>query len=75
MPQQDHLSGPVSRPHDPHSVGVTPRHNAHFDQPLTLRSGAILPSFTLAYETYGTLNAERSNAISAGIWAGFLSGR
>jgi homoserine O-acetyltransferase len=28
-----------------------------------LRGGGVLPEFTLAYETYGTLNADRSNAI------------
>jgi homoserine O-acetyltransferase len=36
---------------------------AHFNQPLTLRGGGVLPAFTLAYETYGTLNADRTNAI------------
>src|SRR5204863_7595399 len=36
---------------------------AHFDQPLRLRSGAELPAFDIAYETYGTLNAARSNAV------------
>lgn len=45
------------------SVGTVERQYAHFDVPLPLRSGAELPSFTLAYETYGTLNADRSNAI------------
>jgi len=45
------------------SVGVVTRQYAHFDTPLHLRSGAVLDSFTLAYETYGTLNADRSNAI------------
>ncbi|WP_374666505.1 homoserine O-acetyltransferase [Ramlibacter sp.] len=35
----------------------------HFDAPLALRSGATMPAYTLAYETYGTLNAERSNAV------------
>ena len=34
-----------------------------FDQPLTLQSGAVLPAYELVYETYGTLNAERSNAV------------
>ena len=34
-----------------------------FAGPLALRSGASLGSYTLAYETYGTLNAERSNAV------------
>src|SRR5205809_1073098 len=36
---------------------------AHFDQPLRLRGGAELPAFDIAYETYGTLNAARSNAV------------
>jgi homoserine O-acetyltransferase/O-succinyltransferase len=34
-----------------------------FAGPLALRSGASLGGYTLAYETYGTLNAERSNAV------------
>lgn len=34
-----------------------------FDAPLPLRSGAQLRDYTLAYETYGTLNAARSNAV------------
>ena len=34
-----------------------------FDQPLTLRSGAVLPAYELVVETYGRLNAERSNAV------------
>lgn len=32
-------------------------------QPLKLMSGAILPSYDLTYETYGTLNADASNAL------------
>lgn len=32
-------------------------------QLLTLRSGETLPAFTLAYEMWGTLNADASNAI------------
>ncbi|HTU00311.1 MAG TPA: homoserine O-acetyltransferase, partial [Candidatus Sulfotelmatobacter sp.] len=34
-----------------------------FDRELKLQSGAALGPITLAYETYGTLNADRSNAI------------
>ena len=34
-----------------------------FDQPLTLRSGAVLPAYELVVETYGRLNADRSNAV------------
>ncbi|MDL1900629.1 homoserine O-acetyltransferase [Anaerolineae bacterium CFX9] len=45
------------------SVGIVQKQFAHFDEPLALRSGGELPAFTLAYETYGRLNADRSNAI------------
>lgn len=34
-----------------------------FEAPLALRSGAAIRGYSLAYETYGTLNAERSNAV------------
>lgn len=44
-------------------VGVVEPQRARFDAPLRLRSGQTLPGFELAYETYGTLNAARSNAI------------
>jgi len=35
----------------------------HFAAPLSLQSGASLRDYTLAYETYGTLNADKSNAV------------
>lgn len=35
----------------------------HFVKPLALQSGASVRDYTLAYETYGTLNADRSNAV------------
>jgi homoserine O-acetyltransferase len=35
----------------------------HCDEPLMLDWGGVLPSFDVAYETWGTLNADRSNAI------------
>ena len=35
----------------------------HFAEPLPLQSGASLRDYTLAYETYGTLNADKSNAV------------
>lgn len=34
-----------------------------WDEPLRLRSGLELGPITLAYETYGTLNAQRDNAV------------
>ncbi len=45
------------------SVGIVRRQYVHFETPLALRSGETLERFTLAYETYGRLNADRSNAI------------
>ncbi|HZH06241.1 MAG TPA: homoserine O-acetyltransferase, partial [Lautropia sp.] len=41
---------------------VTPS-TQHFDQALPLRSGATLAPYDLVYETYGSLNAARSNAV------------
>jgi homoserine O-acetyltransferase len=48
---------------DPTSVGIVTPQTAHFSEPLELRSGAVLPEYDLTYETYGTLNADKSNAI------------
>lgn len=45
------------------SVGIVVAQTAHFKQPLRLKSGAILPQFDLVYETYGQLNADKSNAV------------
>jgi homoserine O-acetyltransferase/O-succinyltransferase len=53
----------VSTPAIPRSIGIVVPQRAAFLEPLALASGATLPSFELAYETYGTLNADRSNAI------------
>ncbi len=41
---------------------VTPQ-SMQFDAPLALQSGASIRGYSLAYETYGTLNADRSNAV------------
>jgi len=43
-------------------VIVTPQ-KARFSEPLELQGGGLLPEFELAYETYGELNAARSNAV------------
>jgi homoserine O-acetyltransferase len=45
------------------SVGVVSPLKARFDTALQLSSGAVLPEYELAYETYGVLNENRDNAI------------
>jgi homoserine O-acetyltransferase len=47
----------------PSSLGIVTPQSMHFAEPLALQSGAILSGYTLVYETYGTLNADRSNAV------------
>ncbi len=41
---------------------VTPQ-SMHFAEALALQSGASIRGYALAYETYGTLNADKSNAV------------
>jgi homoserine O-acetyltransferase len=41
---------------------ATPQ-SMHFAEALALQSGASIRDYTLAYETYGTLNADKSNAV------------
>ena len=41
---------------------ATPQ-SLHFDAPLPLQSGASIRGYDLTYETYGELNAARSNAV------------
>jgi homoserine O-acetyltransferase/O-succinyltransferase len=53
----------MNAPQDPSSVGVVQAQKAHFDAPIRLRSGSELPAYDIAYETYGELNAARSNAV------------
>ncbi len=45
------------------SVGIVSAQRAIFDTPLTFSSGAVLPRYELVYETYGALNADKSNAV------------
>ena len=45
------------------SVGVVSPEFIRFDEPLNLVSGQTLSGYELAVETYGTLNADRSNAV------------
>ncbi|PZP32951.1 MAG: homoserine O-acetyltransferase [Roseateles depolymerans] len=45
------------------SVGVVTPQVFRFDEPLPLRSGAAFGPYELTVETYGELNADRSNAV------------
>ena len=46
-----------------HAPMIAKPQGMHFPEVLALQSGASLRDYTLAYETYGTLNADRSNAV------------
>jgi len=45
------------------SIGVVTTEYADLPGPFTLESGEVLPGLVIAYETYGKLNKEKSNAI------------
>ena len=45
------------------SVGPVVSKIARFDAPLALACARVLPQYDLAYETYGELNAARTNAV------------
>jgi homoserine O-acetyltransferase len=47
----------------PASVGVVTPKRLRFEAPLALTSGASIADYELVYETYGDLNAARSNAV------------
>ena len=45
------------------SIGIVAPQAMQFEEPLLLQSGASIGGYTLVYETYGKLNADRSNAV------------
>jgi homoserine O-acetyltransferase len=45
------------------SIGIVAPQKMHFPEPLRLQSGSSLAGYDLMVETYGTLNAARSNAV------------
>jgi homoserine O-acetyltransferase len=47
----------------PGSVGAVTPQAFHFEAPLPLQSGASIAGYTLMVETYGSLNADKSNAV------------
>ena len=48
---------------EPGSVGVVAPQLFRFDSPLKLSSGASIADYSLMVETYGSLNADRTNAV------------
>jgi len=48
---------------DSQSIGIVAPEQMQFQTPLALKSGAVLDNYTLTYETYGKLNAAKSNAV------------
>ena len=57
------MSESSSPPWSSDSVGLVSPRTLHFDQPLELDCGRSLDAFDLIIETYGELNAARSNAV------------
>jgi homoserine O-acetyltransferase len=45
------------------SIGLVTPQQMPFKEPLALTSGAVLSDYSLAFETYGSLNADASNAV------------
>src|SRR5258708_24541228 len=45
------------------SIGIVAPQKMHFTEPLPLQNGSSLAGYDLMVETYGTLNAARSNAV------------
>ena len=48
---------------EPGEIGIVEFHDFHYNQPYVFENGKSIPGFTLRYETYGRLNADRNNAI------------
>ena len=45
------------------SLGLVSPQKVLIEKPLTLACGTVLPNHELVFETYGTLNSDKSNAI------------
>ena len=45
------------------SVGVVTAQRMHFSEPLQMSNGTAFSDYELVFETYGTLNEQRSNAV------------
>lgn len=64
FPSQSSQDAPESGPEPPYARPLpTSYHTYHHNGPLALTYGSELPSFDIAYESWGTLNANKDNAI------------
>jgi len=45
------------------SIGIVSAQAMHFADPLSLQGGSTIADYTLMYETYGSLNTDKSNAV------------
>lgn len=57
LSNQSHALGPEPS----YTTGL--HHNWRFQEPLLLDWGGVLPKFNIAYETWGQLNPDKSNAV------------
>ncbi|PCE31211.1 hypothetical protein BZL54_16885 [Burkholderia ubonensis subsp. mesacidophila] len=48
------------------SIGIVAPQTMHLAEPLRLQSGSVIGNYQLVVETYGELNAARSNAVLSG---------
>ena len=63
LTDKTHTNSSVNNDESLNSVGIITPQTLHFAEPLTLECNRTLPSFDLIFETYGTLNSDKSNAV------------
>ena len=56
-------SSTTTRPNDPYSVGIVAPKSLDITEPLKLACGQVLAHYHLVYETYGELNADKTNGL------------
>ncbi|CAJ0807958.1 Homoserine O-succinyltransferase [Ralstonia psammae] len=61
--QADTSSPTAHQGKPPNAIGLVVPERMHFAEPLQLRNGSQISGYDLMVETYGTLNADRSNAV------------
>ncbi|CAJ0818397.1 Homoserine O-succinyltransferase [Ralstonia wenshanensis] len=61
--QADPSSSKAHQGKPANAIGLVVPERMHFAEPLQLRNGSQISGYDLMVETYGTLNADRSNAV------------